>query len=120
MKTNAIWVGVIAVGVGVPTATAQLISKPEDVKWDVVTATFSTEQMTPGKWARVVDDPTPAKGKAVAVKVGEGRASHILAGGWGRVKTDAKYAAAFHLRMDMSITPDTDVAKVLYPVWCAG
>ena len=100
---------------GVQNATAQLVTKPEDVAWKTATAKFDTTSMLPGKWAKVVEDPKATSGKAIAVKVGEGRASHVLTGGWAPVKTDAKYAAAFRLRMDLSVTPDTDVAKVLYP-----
>ena len=115
MKTGPCWIAAIAVGFSLQTAAAQLVSKPESVKWTSVTATFDTKDMSPGKWAKVVDDPKSSSGKAIAVKVGEGRASHILTGGWAPVKTDAKYAAAIRLRMDLSVTPDTDVAKVLYP-----
>ena len=115
IKTMLFGLAAITVALASQTAIAQLVSKPEDVKWTTVTATFDAAQLPLGKWAKVVDDPKAANGKAVAVKVGEGRASHILAGGWAPLKTDAKYTAAFHLRMDMSITPDTDVAKVLYP-----
>ena len=118
VKTITQWVAVVAVitvGFSLQTTTAQLVIKPEDVAWKTATATFDAMNMSPGKWAKVVDDPKAASGKAVAVKVGEGRASHILSGGWAPVKTDAKYAAAFRLRMDLSVTPDTDVAKVLYP-----
>ena len=100
---------------GVQDATAQLVSKPENVAWKTATARFDATTMLPGKWAKVVDDAKATGGRAIAVKVGEGRASHILTGGWAPVKTDAKYAAAFRLRMDLSVVPDTDVAKVLYP-----
>ena len=106
---------IISIVAGVQNATAQLVTKPEDVAWKTATAKFDATSMLPGKWAKVVEDPKATSGKAIAVKVGEGRASHILTGGWAPVKTDAKYAAAFRLRMDLSVTPDTDVAKVLYP-----
>jgi len=116
MKTLVLSViALICVVAGVRTTSAQLVAKPEDVAWKTATAAFDAMKMLPGKWAKVVDDPKAISGKAIAVKVGEGRASNILAGGWAPVKTDAKYAAAFRLRMDLSVTPDTDVAKVLYP-----
>jgi hypothetical protein len=85
------------------------------MKWPEAATTFQAEKMTAGQWARVVDDPDAAGGKAVSATVRRGRASHIVSGGWAPVKTDARYLAAFRLRMGLTVAPDTDVAKVLYP-----
>ena len=89
IKTILIELVAIAVALTCQSSKAQLVAKPENVKWTTVTATFDAAQMSPGKWAKVVDDPAAAHGNAVAVKVGEGRASHILTGGWAPLKTDA-------------------------------
>ena len=99
----------------VQSAQAQLVAKPEDVKWTEMAAVFPAAKLTAGQWARMVDDSRASGGKAIAAMVGQGRASHIVSGGWAPVKTDASYAVAFRLRMDMTVVPDADVAKVLYP-----
>ena len=115
MRTDALLVTAFSlVSCAVP-ASAQLSAKPEDVNWPRATATFEAGKMTPGRWANVVSDPRASGGKAICARAGTGRASHILSVGWVPVKTDAKYTAAFHLRLDLTVVPDSTVAKVIYP-----
>ncbi len=93
---------------------AQFTCKPEDVKWEKPAATFTAAQLTPGKYAKVVRDAAAIGGKAMTVTAGEGRDSDIFSGGWAPVKTDAKYAVAFRLRMRMGEVAVTKEAHAIY------
>lgn len=95
-------------------AWGQYFAKPEELKWQKTTATFTVGKMTPGPWAKVVNDPTAVDGKAVAVTAGEGRDCHMVSGGWMPVSADAKYTMAFHLRMKMADIAIAEKAHVLY------
>lgn len=113
MKRYAIlWVLLQAFTVQI--AWGQLTSKPEDVKWTTVSATFFAPKMTLGQYARIVDDPGATQGKAVAAFAGSGRDSHLISGGWVPVKTDATYSVAFRLRMELANVTVADQAHVMY------
>ena len=51
ITTMLFGVAAMAVVLRCQPAGAQLVAKPEDLKWATVTATFDAAQMSPGKWA---------------------------------------------------------------------
>jgi len=103
---NAVVLGVlIALSFAVQSTRAQLVAKPEDVKWAQVMAAFPAAKLAAGQWAKLVDDSRASGGKAIAAMVGQSRASHIVSGGWAPVKADASYAAAFPGTMGPAAAP---------------
>ena len=95
-------------------AGAQYFAHPEDTRWNKPFAVFHAHDLTIGKYARVVTDAAASDGKAVQVTAGSGRDSHMFAGGWAPVKTDAAYAVAFRLRLSMIDINVAKNAQVLY------
>lgn len=93
---------------------AQLTSSPVESNWSDVTAQYEAEALTLGRSAKVVDDAAASGHKAVAAVVSQGRAGHIVSGGWTPVKTDAAYEAAFRIRMDVRVVAPPDIEMPLY------
>ncbi len=99
---------------GVLPVWAQQIADPVDVDWKDTVATYQAEALTVGPSARLVADAQAQEGKAVAAVIGQGRAGHILSGGWVPVRPDQKYEITFHMRFDVKVVSPADTPMPIY------
>ncbi len=93
-------------------ALAQYVADPGEANWPGAKV-FPATAFCHGA-GRIVADPAARGGKAVAALIGQGRASHIVSGGWLPVKTDAKYDIAFRLRFDVHVSAPSDLRLPIY------
>jgi uncharacterized membrane protein len=93
---------------------AQITAEPKEIQWTQTKAEFAAKDLRAGPSAKLVGDKLAASGQAVAALTGQGRAGHVVSGGWVPIRTDAAYEIAFRIRLDVRVTSPPDVELPIY------